>query len=46
MTDSMKILMARQPIFNLDLKVVAYELLYRSEDGINPLPLMRVSQIA
>ena len=44
MTDSMKILMARQPIFNLDLKVVAYELLYRSEDGINPLPLISGDQ--
>lgn len=44
MTDSTKILMARQPIFNLDLKVVAYELLYRSEDGINPLPLISGDQ--
>lgn len=34
------VLMARQPIFNSDLKVVAYELLYRSEEGINPLPLI------
>jgi EAL and modified HD-GYP domain-containing signal transduction protein len=44
MTDSSKILMARQPIFNLDMKVVAYELLYRSEDGINPLPLISGDQ--
>lgn len=44
MTDSAKILMARQPIFNLDMKVVAYELLYRSEDGINPLPLISGDQ--
>lgn len=42
MTD--KILMARQPIFNSDLKVMAYELLYRSEDGINPLPLISGDQ--
>jgi Predicted signal transduction protein containing EAL and modified HD-GYP domains len=44
MTDGTKILMARQPIFNLDLKVVAYELLYRSEEGINPLPLISGDQ--
>jgi EAL and modified HD-GYP domain-containing signal transduction protein len=34
------VLMARQPIFDAKLKVIAYELLYRSEDGINPLPLI------
>lgn len=44
MTNNTKILMARQPIFNLDLNVVAYELLYRSEDGINPLPLISGDQ--
>ncbi|MBR9829244.1 MAG: HDOD domain-containing protein [Oceanospirillales bacterium] len=42
MTD--KILMARQPIFNTELKVVAYELLYRSEAGINPLPMISGDQ--
>ncbi|MBV0932005.1 EAL and HDOD domain-containing protein [Marinobacterium weihaiense] len=39
-----KILMARQPIFDTTLKVVAYELLYRSEDGLNPLPMISGEQ--
>ncbi len=32
-TPNTQILMARQPIFNTELKVVAYELLYRSDDS-------------
>lgn len=34
------VLMARQPIFDTRQNVIAYELLYRSEDGINTLPLI------
>lgn len=34
------VLMARQPIFDFNLKVIAYELLYRSCDGSNPMPLL------
>lgn len=39
-----QILMARQPIFNQQLKVVAYELLYRNNEGTNPLPLITGDQ--
>ncbi len=35
-----RVLMARQPIFDASQNVIAYELLYRSEDGINTLPLI------
>ncbi|GAA0683606.1 HDOD domain-containing protein [Marinobacterium maritimum] len=35
-----QVLMARQPIFDARQNVIAYELLYRSEDGVNPLPLI------
>ncbi len=34
------VLMARQPIFDARQNVIAYELLYRSEDGVNSLPLI------
>ncbi|GAA0786093.1 EAL and HDOD domain-containing protein [Marinobacterium sediminicola] len=34
------VLMARQPIFDTRQKVIAYELLYRSNEGTNPLPLI------
>lgn len=33
MTEPTTVLMARQPIFDRDLRVVAYELLYRSDDA-------------
>lgn len=39
-----RVLMARQPIFDIRQRVVAYELLYRNEDGINPLPLISGDQ--
>lgn len=39
-----QILMARQPIFNRNMKVVAYELLYRCNTGNNQLPLINGDQ--
>lgn len=39
-----QVLMARQPIFNQQLRVVAYELLYRNQEGTNPLPLITGDQ--
>lgn len=39
-----QVLMARQPIFNHQLRVVAYELLYRNQEGTNPLPLITGDQ--
>jgi len=41
---SAQVLMARQPIFNRSMKVVAYELLYRNSAGINQLPLISGDQ--
>ncbi|MBP0049357.1 HDOD domain-containing protein [Marinobacterium sp. AK62] len=39
-----QVLMARQPIFNSNMKVVAYELLYRNSEGVNQIPLISGDQ--
>lgn len=35
MNKTMNVCVARQPIFDKDMSVYAYELLYRSEDGMH-----------